>query len=111
MDNEIRPVFDYGSIKIEHQDAAKEIADWLGNLGMHDLSRQLLVRFKIKENRRYDVKESKFYQLCQEAGVFVATQGMIVEGTGDDTIEYPLVAINGDIRQLDKFIEFVQNKK
>lgn len=105
------PVFDYGSINAEQQATAKEIASWLSSLGLHDVARDLLVRFKIEENKKYDVSGSKFYKLCQEGGVHVAGQGIIIEGEGKDAVEYPLVAIAGDIRQLDKFIEFVQNSK
>jgi hypothetical protein len=111
MTKDVLPVFDYGSINETHQSAAKEIAGWLDSLGLKDVSRELLLRFKIEENKKYDITQSKFYQLCQEAGVYVAGQGVIIEGEGKDATEYPLVAINGDIRQLDKFIEFVQNKK
>ncbi len=111
MTKDVVPAFDYGSIDESHQIVAKEIASWLASLGLAEVSKELLFRFKIEENKKYDITQSKFYQLCQEAGVYVAGQGVIVEGEGKDAMEYPLVAINGDIRQLDKFIEFVQNKK
>jgi hypothetical protein len=109
MSTELLPVFDYGSISKEQQSAAKEIATWLESLGLDQVSRELLIRFKIEENKKYDITQSKFYQVCKEAGVHVAGQGIIVEGQGTDATEYPLVAISGDIRQLDKFIEFVKN--
>lgn len=111
MTTEMLPVFDYGNISDTQKAAAKEIADWLSSLGLHDVSRDLLVRFKIEENKKYDVSQSKFYKLCQEGGIYVAGQGVVIEGQGKDAIEYPLVAISGDIRQFDKFIEFVQNSK
>lgn len=105
------PVFDYGSINDDHKSAAIEIANWLNSLGLNDVSKELLLRFKIEENKKFDISQSTFYQLCQEAGVYVAGQGVVVEGQGKDATEYPLVAISGDIRQLDKFIEFVKNHK
>jgi hypothetical protein len=111
MTKDVVPAFDYGSINETHQAVAKEIASWLTSMGLADVAKELLLRFKIEENKKYDITQSKFYQICQEAGIFVSGQGILVEGEGKDAIEYPLVAINGDIRQLDKFIEFVQNKK
>jgi hypothetical protein len=111
MNKDILPVFDYGNITDEHKSAANEIAKWLESLGLSDVARDLLVRFKIEENKKYDITQSKFYRLCQEGGIFVAGQGILVEGEGKDATEYPLVAISGDIRQFDKFIDFIQNSK
>lgn len=108
---EVVPVFDYGSINEDHKEAAIEIANWLNSLGLNDVSKELLLRFKIEENKKYDLNQSVFYQLCREAGIYVAGQGVVVEGQGQEATEYPLVCINGDIRQLDKFIDFVKNHK
>ena len=109
MSKEIVPVFDYGSINEVQQNVAKEIAGWLSSRGLTDVSRDLLVRFKIEENKKYDITQSKFYQTCKAAGIYVAGQGILVEGEGANATEYPLVAISGDIRELDKFIDFVKN--
>jgi hypothetical protein len=109
MSKEIVPVFDYGSIDEVQKTVAKEIAGWLDSRGLTDVSRDLLVRFKIEENKKYDLTQSKFYQVCKAAGIYISGQGILVEGEGAEATEYPLVAISGDIRELDKFIDFVKN--
>jgi hypothetical protein len=54
------------------------------------------------------MENSVFYKLAKEAGIYVANQGNLVEGQGKDAMQYPLVAISGDIRQMDKFIEKIK---
>lgn len=108
---DVIPAFDFGSINEQHQSAAKEIAGWLKSLGFNDLSEELLTRFKIQSIPTYDIENSEFYKLAKEAGIYVAGQGTLVEGQGKDAMQYPLVAISGDIRQMDKFIETVKKAK
>jgi hypothetical protein len=103
------PAFDYGSINETHQSAAKEIAGWLASLGHQEIAEELLVRFKIVKIPTYDVSQSKFYQYAKKAGIYVAGQGTLIEGQGKDAMQFPLVAITGDIRELDKFIDLIKN--
>jgi hypothetical protein len=108
---DVIPPFDFGSINKDHQSAAKEIADWLNSLGLDDISKELLSRFKINPIPTYNLEESEFYKLAKNAGIFEASQGNLVEGSGKEAMQYPLVAISGDIRQMDKFIEVIKKSK
>jgi hypothetical protein len=105
---DIIPAFDFGSLNEDHQSAAKEISQWLKSLGHNELSEELLSRFKITQIPAYNMENSVFYKLAKEAGIYVANQGNLVEGQGKDAMQYPLVAISGDIRQMDKFIEKIK---
>lgn len=105
---DVIPAFNYGDINETHQSAAKEIACWLRSLGQTELSDELLFRFKINQIPVFDIEQSKFYQCAKKAGIYVAIQGMLVEGQGKDALQYPLVVISGDIRQMDKFIDVVK---
>lgn len=104
------PMFDYGAIKIEHQSAALEIANLLKSLGHTDIAEEILVRFQIEKIPTYDMEESAFVQEMKEAGIYVAIQGFLKEGSGKDAFQYPLVAVNGDIRQFNKMIETLKKK-
>lgn len=104
------PMFDYGSIKEEHQSAALEISNMLKSLGHTDIAEEILVRFKIEEIPTYNLEESEFIQEMKEAGMYVAIQGFLKEGTGKDAFQYQLVAVNGDIRQFNKLIANLKKK-
>ena len=104
------PMFDYGAIKIEHQSAALEIANLLKSLGHTDIAEEILARFQIEKIPTYDMEESAFVQEMKEAGIYVAIQGFLKEGSGKDAFQYPLVAVNGDIRQFNKMIETLKKK-
>jgi predicted ATPase with chaperone activity len=104
------PVFDYGSIKEEHQSAALEIAGLLKSLGHTDIAEEILVRFQIEQIPTYDMEESVFVQEMKEAGIYVAIQGFLKEGSGKNAFQYPLIAVNGDIRQFNQLIENLKTK-
>jgi hypothetical protein len=106
---DVIPAFNHGDINETHQSAAKEIANWLKSLGQTELSDELLFRFKINQIPVFDIEQSKFYQYAKKAGIYVATQGMLKEGEGKNAVQYPLVVISGDIRQMDKFIDVIKN--
>lgn len=103
------PAFDFGSINEQHQSAAKEISGWLKSLGLTEVSEEILRRYKIDPIPSYNLDESEFYQLATKAGFYVAGQGTLIEGEGKDKIQIPLVAISGDIRKLNDFINIVKN--
>lgn len=104
------PVFDYGSIKAEHQSAALEISNMLKSLGHVDVAEEILVRFQIEKIPTYDLEESAFIQEMKEAGIYVAIQGFLKEGSGKTAYQYPLVAVSGDIRTFNKMIEDLKKK-
>jgi len=104
------PIFDYGAIKEEHQSAALEISNLLKSLGHSEVAEEILVRFQIEQIPTYDMEESAFVQEMKEAGIYVAIQGFLKEGSGKDAFQYPLVAVNGDIRQFNQMIEKLKEK-
>lgn len=106
---ELKPEFDYGSIKPEHQAAAEEIAKFLASQGQEELGELVKQRFKVKEIPMYDLSQSEFVKYCQEAGIFVAGQGYIVEGEGLNKMQYPMVAICDDIRRVEKIVDVIKN--
>jgi hypothetical protein len=104
------PVFDYGSIKTEHQSAALEISNMLKSLGHSDIAEEILIRFQIEKIPTYDLEESTFIQEMKEAGIYVAIQGFLKEGSGKTAFQYPLVSVSGDIRQFNKMIDDLRKK-
>lgn len=107
-ENSIRHHFDYGALSEDHKAAAEEIAKFIKDQGHAQLGDLILQRFEIKQIPTYDLTQSKFYQECQKAGIFCATQGFLQEGSGLEAMQYPLCVISGDIRQLDKFIDSIK---
>lgn len=106
---DVIPAFDFGSINEQHQSAAKEIAEWLKMQGLTEASDEILRRYKIDPIPTYDITQSIFYQYAQKANLYVAGQGTLVEGEGKDKMQYPLVAVCGDIRKMDEFINVIKN--
>jgi hypothetical protein len=105
---EIKPLFDYGSIKPEHQEAAEEIANYVASMGQDVLGNLIKTRFKIEEIKKYDMEDSEFVQFCKQAGIFVAGQGFIQQGDGIDAMQYPMIAICEDIRNMQKLVDVIK---
>jgi hypothetical protein len=103
------PVFNYGGITEQHQEAAVEIANLIAESGNPILAELVKQRFKVVEVPRYDINLSPFIDACKEAGVFAAVQGYMQEGSGLEKMEYPLVSICEDIRKLEKLIPAIKN--
>ena len=105
---EVNHLFDYGDIKDEHKEAAQEIANMLIREGQQELADQIKSQFKIEEIPTYDLKESEFIKYCKEEGIFVSLQGWVRDLGGEDTLQYPLCAINEDVRVLNRLIETIK---
>jgi hypothetical protein len=105
----IKQTFDYGSIKTEHKEAVEEVVDLARNMGNHVFAEFLLHRFQIEEQKRFELKDSKFFQLCRENSIGVNIQGHTQEGIGPDSVQYPVISITEDVRKLDAFVEKIKN--
>jgi hypothetical protein len=105
---DIKHLFDYGDITEEHKEAAEEIANILSREGHANLADQIKSRFKVEEVPTYNLEESEFMKYCKEAGIFISLQGWIKDLGGDDTLQYPLCALNEDIRVLNKLVETIK---
>jgi hypothetical protein len=105
---ELKPLFDYGSIKPEHKEAAEEIANYISEMGQGMLGDLIKTRFKIQEIPKYDMAESEFVQFCQQAGIYVAGQGYIQQGDGLDAIQFPMIAICEDVRNMQKLVDVIK---
>jgi len=103
--------FDYGSITDEHKKVAEEIINIIEKFNQPLLCELIKQKFQITPIKTYDLDDSIFIQYCKKANIVTTTQGFLVEGIDLDAIKYPLIALSGDIRELNKFIEIVQNEK
>lgn len=102
------PAFDYGSITDEHKSVVVEIASLLRDKGLDPIANELTTRFKIVEIPKFDLHGSPFVSACKEAGIHGAIQGYIQEGLDANAIQYPVVSICDDIRNLDKLIPIIK---
>ena len=109
MSENLIPSFDYGSINEDHKKAAEEIAGLVKSFGQNDLAEIIKQRFKVQEPKRFDLSQSKFFEVCQAAGIYCAVQGWIQVGTDIDNVHYPLVGVSEDIRKLDSRVEHIKN--
>jgi hypothetical protein len=101
------PIFDYGSIKEEHKAAAEECAKLIEaeNPSIASLIRE---RFKIIEPKRVPLESSEFYRVAKTFGINPTEQGYMV---GPDGVHVPMVAVFGDIKQLDNFLHYYKELK
>jgi len=104
------PLFDYGSVNDDHRAAAAEIAELAKSHGSDMLAELIKVRFKVVEPNRYDISQSPFFQACKAHGMPVAIQGWIQQGDGADTVFYPLLCINEDVRKFDEFYKKIKEE-
>ena len=80
---------------------AESIAQICLKWGQVHLAEQIRIDYGLKDVKRMDLdKESIFYQLAKKNNIRVNQQGWVREG---DQM-FPLVSIDYDIRELDKFI-------
>ena len=84
----------------EQKIVAESIAQMCIKWGQDILADQIRIDYGMKNVNRFDLKNSIFYQFAKKNNIHVSQQGWIREG--EDM--YPIVNVNHDIRDLDKFI-------
>lgn len=85
----------------EVKKVAESIAQLCIKWGQTPLAEQIRIDYGMKDVTRFDLaKESIFYQYAKKHNIKVVQQGWIREG-GE---MYPMVSLDSDIRDLDKFI-------
>lgn len=102
----MKPVFDYGSLKQEHKDTAEEIAKILNQAGQSVMAELIKEKFELVEKPTYDWENSPFTLAAIEAGLFCNCQGHVV----DNGVNYQIVSITDDIRRLEKIVPIIINK-
>jgi len=108
MSKKIKYMFDYGNVKKEHKEAVEEVCKILTESNQNMISELLKVKFKIKENPKYDISLSLFLNILKNNKINYSIQGHITE----NNIDYPIINISEDIRRLDKtIIEILEKNK
>lgn len=98
---DILPGFNYEKLTEEQKLAVDEVFRVLSEkYSTLDLT-PLRIKFKLEEKKYFDLDESNFAKRCKEKKIVINTQGYIKDGIGDDAIHYPLISLDGDIRQFD----------
>jgi hypothetical protein len=99
------PLFDYGSISEEHKRAAEECAKLI-EIENPQVAVLIRERFKIVEPKKIPLEESSFYNTAKSFGIVPSQQGYMVDPDG---VHIPMIALFGDIKQLDRFLEYSKN--
>ena len=89
-----------GEITHEQKIVAESIAQMCLKWGQDLLADQIRIDYGMKNVNRFDLNNSVFYQFAKKNNIHVSQQGWIREG--EDM--YPIINVNHDIRDLDKFI-------
>ena len=104
MAKEFETNFDYGELN-KNKDITKAVAEVINqckNEGVSsDIIKNLEVKFKIKEPKKYNIENSPFLNWINSKGIDVSIQGFVKEGSGDDEIHFPIICINEDIRKME----------
>lgn len=106
MNKKVKYIFDYGNIKKEHIEAIEEVCKILEESNQNMISELLKVKFKIKENPKYDNSLSLFLNILKSNKINYSIQGYINE----NNIDFPIINISEDLRKLDKIIIEILNK-
>lgn len=107
--NEMKPVFDYGKLKPEHQEAALEIISILEKSNNLMLAELIKEKFQIKVRPQFDIENTAFVEACKEAGLYCSIQGVIQEQGSD--VDYQFISICDDIRKFLKLYDIIKNKQ
>jgi hypothetical protein len=105
------PVFDYGSITTEHKKVAEEIIKILEQFNQPMLGELIRQKFEIAPINSYNLNDSVFLKYCEKANIKTTVQGFLVEGEDLTAVKYPIVSLSDDIRNLNEFINIIQNEK
>ena len=104
MAKEFETNFDYGELN-KNKDITKAVAEVINqckNEGVSsDIIKNLEVKFKIKEPKKYNMENSPFLNWINSKGIDVSIQGFVKEGSVDDEIHFPIICINEDIRKME----------
>tara|TARA_B100001250_G_scaffold240533_1_gene206717 strand:- start:221 stop:700 length:480 start_codon:yes stop_codon:yes gene_type:complete len=100
--------FDYGNVTEESKNAIKAVLLNLQTSGKldPDTEKSMLVKFGIVDPDMVPLKESKFYQLARNFGIFCSEEGFTSDM--DTGKRIPNLRISGDIIRLDAFLEFAR---
>jgi hypothetical protein len=99
--NNIKQNFDYGSINEDHKNVIQEIIHLAKETNNHLFADFISYKFKIKEENKFDLKNSSFFKFCEKNNIHLNIQGYVQDGTNPDSVHYPVVSIIEDIRKLD----------
>jgi len=100
-------LFDYGSIKPEHKEVAKELADFLekhNNIPPIILSQLIKEKFSIIEKPKKKISDSKWYEYTKGGPDLGPTLGGWVN---KQDFLVPYVNLAADIEDLDKLIDHI----
>jgi hypothetical protein len=104
---EIEGLFDYGNIKPEHKEVAKELADFLeknSNIPSTILPNLIREKFSIIELPRKKISDSKWYEYTKDGPNLGPTlQGWVKT----DNIMIPYVSLGASLDDLDKIIDHI----
>jgi hypothetical protein len=92
---------DFNSLTETHKRTADHIAKHAENLGMVEFADTIRKDFGLVKRKTYKLSDSPFVKKMEENDIFVAIQGFTVE----DDVEYPIVAVVNDIRNLNKLFD------
>ena len=88
---------DFGLLSKNDQFSFSKITEGVSS----DIIKNLEVKFKIKEPKKYNMENSPFLNWINSKGIDVSIQGFVKEGSGDDEIHFPIICINEDIRKME----------
>jgi hypothetical protein len=106
--SDIKPVFDYNAVTVQHKEAADEIANLLAAMGQEMIAELIKEKFKIVEKPKFPFQETEFVKACSEVGIFCAVQGWLVDGSGN--MEFPIISISDDCRRLIELYNHIKNR-
>jgi len=102
----MKQVFDYGNIKKEHQDAAKEIINILEETGNEMIAILISKKFQIIPTKKYEIQKSNAIKFFKENNLQYSIQGY----TTENDIEYQWINISADIRKFEDIISKIKNE-
>ena len=103
-------MFDYGSISDEQKRALNECANFL-SIKHPDIAQTIRNKFYLVEPKKVKMETSNFLQLCKEANINWSLQGFtLTRDEKEEEIQYPIVSITEDIRELERLLLFIVKK-
>lgn len=103
-------MFDYGSISDEQKKALNECANFLSTKHP-DIAQTIRNKFYLVEPKKVKLETSNFLQLCKAANINYSLQGFtLTRDEKEEEIQYPIVSITEDIRELERLLLFIVKK-
>lgn len=101
---EVEQPFDFGTLSQRDKKVIQEVIKFLKeekNLDK-DMEKSLHLKFELKDVPKFNIDNSNFLRHVKKLNLFYNESGFLREGRYPNIVEYPIIAVQTEIRNFEK---------